>query len=81
MEVWHDKCLPGSLRVARPGELARKILDIVADDQVTTKDTDFMPAVPLKSFLLEEDHFPWDCFVGKQQGLREKGLRAGAKSN
>ena len=33
MEVWHDKCLPGSLRVARPGELARKILDIVADDQ------------------------------------------------
>ncbi|CAM9640748.1 unnamed protein product [Ectocarpus fasciculatus] len=33
MEVWHDKCLPGSLRVARPGELTRKILDIVADDQ------------------------------------------------
>lgn len=33
MEVWHDKCLPGSLRVARPGELARKIVDIVADDQ------------------------------------------------
>lgn len=33
MEVWHDKCLPGSLRVARPGELARKIADIVVDDQ------------------------------------------------
>ncbi|CAM9813963.1 unnamed protein product [Scytosiphon promiscuus] len=33
MEVWHDKCLPGSLRVARPGELARKIVDIVTDDQ------------------------------------------------
>lgn len=33
MEVWNDKCLRGSLRVARPGELARKILDIVADDQ------------------------------------------------
>lgn len=33
MEVWRDKCLKGSLRVARPGELARKIIDIVADDQ------------------------------------------------
>lgn len=33
MEVWRDKCLRGSLRVARPGELARKIADIVADDE------------------------------------------------
>ena len=33
MEVWRDKCLKGSLRVARPGELYRKIVDIVADDQ------------------------------------------------
>lgn len=33
MDVWKDKCLRGSLRVARPGELARKIVDIVADDQ------------------------------------------------
>lgn len=33
MEVWKDKCLWGSLRVARAGELARKVVDIVADDQ------------------------------------------------
>lgn len=33
MDVWRDKCLRGSLRVARNGELARKIADIVADDQ------------------------------------------------
>lgn len=33
MEVWRDKCLKGSLRVARPGELARKVADIVADDE------------------------------------------------
>lgn len=33
MEVWRDKCLKGSLRVARPGELYRKIVDIVTDDQ------------------------------------------------
>ena len=33
MEVYKDKCLKGSLRVARPGELARKIVDIVSDDQ------------------------------------------------
>lgn len=33
MEVYKDKCLKGSLRVARPGELARKIIDIVTDDQ------------------------------------------------
>lgn len=35
MAVWRDKCLHGSLRVARPGELARKISDIVTDDQDT----------------------------------------------
>lgn len=33
MEVWRDKCLKGSLRVARPAELERKIIDIVTDDQ------------------------------------------------
>lgn len=33
MDVWRDKCLKGSLRVARPGELSRKIVDLVSDDQ------------------------------------------------
>lgn len=33
MEVWKDKCLKGSRRVARAGELARRIADIVADDE------------------------------------------------
>lgn len=39
MEVWRDKCLMGSLRVVRPGELERKIADIVADDQDAEPDS------------------------------------------
>lgn len=33
MAVWRDTCLKGSLRVVRPGELERKIVDLVTDDQ------------------------------------------------
>ena len=40
MEVWRDKCLKGSLRVARPGELYRKIVDIVADSDMTFNGVD-----------------------------------------
>lgn len=53
MNVWRDKCLPGSLRVARPGELARKILDIVADDQ--DKEPDQLVHTHLCILLAEGD--------------------------